>query len=217
MKYTTVHFPRDLLVSQGLASSSGRHTWMLVRRWRIMLRRVVLVAVPVTLLVTVAAFIVVLVPLARVSKASSSTYVLICLEQVAWVLGLSLLLHVYLNRRSWLAGGVAVIALLLFIKGAALTAFHLESLFCARPTFGNKFVFTVPFYVPCSNGTCTLTVVPEEQPPLCSSMHDMFHEMGPSGNPGVVADIMLTQHVLQTLLALLVIVHGLEDQLRLGY
>lgn len=216
MKYTTVHFPRDLLVSQGLTTTPANR-WMLVRRWRVMLRRVVLLAVPITLLFTVAAFLVVLVPLARVSKLSASTYVLICLEQVAWVVALSVLLYVYLQRRSWLPGITFIVVVLLFIKGTALTAFHLDTLFCSRPTFGNNYVFTVPFGVPCTNGICTLTVTPEEMPPLCASMHDFFHEMGANGNPRVVANILLAQHVLQILVALLVIVHSLEDQLRLGY
>lgn len=217
MKYTTVHFPQDLLVSQGVISAQS-NMWMLVRRWRVLARRILLVAIPLTFIYTTAALLLVLLPVIRIPSLQSTPYILISLEQVAWVCTLAIIFYVYCKRRQWLPGVVVILFILLLIKGVALTALHLESIWCARPNFGNEYVFTIPFDVVCENGTCTLNVLESEKPEMCATMHEFFHEMGVNvKKPRVMAGVLLGQHVIQTLLGLIIMVHALEDQVRLSY
>lgn len=217
MKYTTVHFPHDLLASQGV-SSGPSNMWMLVRRWRVLARRCLLVAIPLTFIFSIIGLLLMLLPLFRVSSLRSASHIVIILEQVVWVLSLGFIFYAYCKRRHWLPVVVCLLFFLLLFKGAVIYALHLLSIWCARPPYENQYIFTIPFDVFCEDGICTLQVFESETPKMCAIMHDYFHELGiEDNNPKAVARTFISLHVIQIVVGLLIMVHALEDQVRLTY
>ena len=218
MKYTTtVHFPEDLVELRGFKRIQ-MYAMMLIRNWRITLRRLLLLLIPISILYTGIAFLLVLMPMVRMLSLQSSPYILILLEQVVWMCTLSVILWVHLKRRHWQNGIVVTLLVLLVIKGIALTALHLQTLWCSRPNFNNEYIFSIPITVPCSNDICMLNVEEKDRPKLCAIMYDFFHALNVrQQNPRAVARALFAQHVIQILLALAIIVHALEDETRLVF
>lgn len=219
MKYTTVYFPQDLLASQGAGRGSGpSQNWMLVRRWRVMARRVLLVAIVIVFIYTTAVLLILMLAVIRIPSLQTALYILMCLGQVLWLCVLGAAFFAYCKRRSWLRSVTTAFFLLLFLKGISLVAMHINSLWCTRPQFGEEYIFTVPFDVSCVDGICTLPVAKDEQPMVCAVMERFFKEVGGfETNPRSVAAVLYSQQLFQVFLAVAIIVHAIEDGIRLGH
>lgn len=220
MKYTTVHFPQDLLASQE-AKRGGEDVsvnWVLVRRWRVLARRFMLVAIALLFIYTTAIILLLLLPMIRIDSLGTARYALMCVEEVAWLCALGVGFYAYCKKRAFLRGVTVALFILLVVKALGLLSLRLQSIWCARPEFGEKYMFTVPLNVLCINGSCTFIVAKEEQPSVCSIMEDFFKEMADrDSNLRALAGAFFSQQLLQVFLAVAIIVHATEDHLRLGY
>lgn len=219
MRDTPTFFPQDLLASQGgWEGSRSSLNWMLVRRWRVISRRVLIVAISLIFIYSMASLLLIIVPVVRIPSLATGMYVLMCIEQAAWLAILGVAFYVYCNKRKWLGNVTWLLLLLLFLRGVALTAVNLSSLWCSRLTFAEQYLFTVPVDVLCVNGTCSLPVAKDEKPPVCAIMERFFKEMTDRDTDVLaVAGVLLSEALLQTFLAVVIIVHAIEDRNSLGH
>lgn len=220
MRDTATFFPQDLLAQQGGWGKGSRASlnWMLVRRWRVIARRVMIVAITLLFIYSMASLLLIIVPVVRIPSLATGLYVLMCMEQVAWLAVLGVAFYVYCNKRKWMGKVTWVLFLLLFLRGVALAAVNLTSLWCARSTFAEQYLFTVPLDVVCVNGTCTLPVAENERPPVCAIMESFFMEVAERDVDGrAVAGVLFSEVLLQTFLAVAIIVHAIEDRNSLGH
>lgn len=217
MNFTTDHFPQDILASQGAKRNEISVNWMLVRRWRVLARRVMLVAIVILFIYTTAIVFLLLLPVSKIKSLDTARYALMGVEEVAWLCALGVAFYAYCKRRAFLYGVTVALHILLFIKCLGIVGLRLDSIWCARPEFGDKYMFTVPLDTICTNGTCTFPVAQTEKPSVCAIMEDFFKEMADrDADTRALAGAFFSQQLLQVFLALAIIVHATEDRLRLG-
>lgn len=183
-----------------------------------MARRVMIAAIALIFIYSMASFLLIIVPVVRIPSLATGRYVLMCMEQAAWLAIFGVAFYVYCNRRTWLHKVTWVLFLLLFLRGVALVAVDLTSLWCSRLTFAEKYLFTVPVDVVCVNGTCTLPVADDEKPPVCAIMEIFFMAMTDrNAEVRAVAGVLFSEMLLQTFLAVAIIVHAIQDWNSLGH